>query len=852
MVRRRKRPGNLRQQILGHWYIALLFPSLFLSDRGPSSAQADYKHAQVLFQQGHLARSEKLAEIGYARFQSSDPASAEHFQVLAAEDLLWQGMYDEAILMIAQRPLSPGSRDDQVRGLTVEASALASSEHRAEADEKLDEAERICRQQNSESCGDLPKARGVLAMKKGRFREARKFFCESLGIARSRSDHWMEANALLNLSAAALQDGHLDEANDWSKSAYAVAEGSGSEEVAQVSLGNLGWGYFGLGDPERALALFLEAEDRAKNLGSIRAQINWSMTAGYVYATMHNIASAKAAYGHALQLAQKTGVREDIGDILTVMALVEIASGDPAKSDAYSSKSLTMAQQSGSHPDEMDAIAVQMQAAALRGDTSRAEELLKTVETDPDSQTSMKWACEDAMARLYETNKQTAQAQAAYQSALNIFEAARAELQHEDSQLPFLANATRIYDDYIHFLVAQGKTQEALLVADQSRARTLAQGLGQNEPAKEFHTASFPPQAVARKAGATLLFYWLGERQSYLWAVTADKTTLFTLPPQREIAPLLDRYRNSLLGADDPLFATPSVGQALYTMLVAPAASLIRPNANVMILADGPLSLLNFETLIVPERKSGTSTKPSHYWIEDATLSAAPSLAMLATAKPERNSPNAAHNKLLLLGDAVSPGEDYPELPFAALEMQRVRQHFAAQDEVVFARGHATAAEYLASNPRQFRYIHFVSHGVASRTDPLDSAIILSRADDANTGEHQDSFKLYAREIMQHTIDARLVTISACNGSGTRAYAGEGLVGLSWAFLRAGAHSAIGALWEVSDNSTPQLMDALYRGLAGGQSPAAALRQAKLAMLHSNNSFRKPFYWAPFQIYTRM
>ena len=47
-------------------------------------------------------------------------------------------------------------------------------------------------------------------------------------------------------------------------------------------------------------------------------------------------------------------------------------------------------------------------------------------------------------------------------------------------------------------------------------------------------------------------------------------------------------------------------------------------------------------------------------------------------------------------------------------------------------------------------------------------------------------------------------------------------------------------------------MDALYRGLEDGQSPAAALRQAKLAMLHSNNSFRKPFYWAPFQIYTRV
>jgi CHAT domain-containing protein len=104
---------------------------------------------------------------------------------------------------------------------------------------------------------------------------------------------------------------------------------------------------------------------------------------------------------------------------------------------------------------------------------------------------------------------------------------------------------------------------------------------------------------------------------------------------------------------------------------------------------------------------------------------------------------------------------------------------------------------------------------------------------------------------MEHPIDARLVTISACYGSGSRAYAGEGLVGLSWAFLRAGAHSVIGALWEVSDDSTPRLMDSLYQSIGDGQPPASALRNAKLALLHSRGRFRLPFYWAPFQIYTR-
>ena len=766
--------------------------------------------------------------------------------------MIWLGRDGSALARLSSQPSAPGLEGIDVKRKILQGIAYTHLERFSEAQQTLVDAEAICTRTEGQECASLVRAEGGLAFEQGSFDKAKTLYLKSLHLAEARNDHFLTATVLLNLSTTALRIERFDEAVEWSLASSRAANALDAEDLVEAAKGNLGWAYFRLGDPERAAILFLEAKADAQRLGDTRDEVRWLTTSGYVNMEMGDVAPSKRLYQESLELAQQIKSKEDIANSVLSLALVSLASGNSEEADRYAGQALAMAMENRSHPDAMDAMAAQMQAAALRGDTQRAEPLLKAVETDPDSQTAMKWACEDAMARLYETNKQTAQAQAAYQSALSIFEAARAELQHEDSQLPFLANATRIYDDYIHFLVSQGKTQEALLVADQSRARTLAQGLGQNEPAKEFRTASFPPQAVARKAGATLLFYWLGERQSYLWAVTPEKTALFTLPPQHEIAPLLDRYRKSLLGADDPLFATPSTGQALYAMLVAPAASLIRPNANVMILADGPLSLLNFETLIVPEAKSSSSTRPAHYWIEDATLSAAPSLAMLATAQPERKSLNTAHDKLLLLGDAVSPGEDYPELPFAAQEMQRIRQHFTAQDEVVFARGQATPAEYLASNPRQFDYIHFVSHGVASRTDPLDSAIILSRPDESSSGEHQDSFKLYAREIMQHSIDARLVTISACYGSGTRAYAGEGLVGLSWAFLRAGAHSAIGALWEASDNSTPQLMDALYRGLEDGLSPATALRQAKLNMLRSNSSFRKPFYWAPFQIYTRL
>jgi CHAT domain-containing protein len=177
--------------------------------------------------------------------------------------------------------------------------------------------------------------------------------------------------------------------------------------------------------------------------------------------------------------------------------------------------------------------------------------------------------------------------------------------------------------------------------------------------------------------------------------------------------------------------------------------------------------------------------------------------------------------------------------------MESIEKHFQPKQQQVFAREQATPAAYLASKPEQYSYLHFVAHGTASRMSPLDSAIVLSRS-----SVQDDSFKLYARDIIHHPLHAELVTISTCYGAGARAYTGEGLVGLSWAFLRAGAHNVIGALWEVSDVSTPQLMDELYGELAKGKTPDTALRNAKLKLLRSSTAFRKPFYWAPFQLYT--
>ena len=244
------------------------------------------------------------------------------------------------------------------------------------------------------------------------------------------------------------------------------------------------------------------------------------------------------------------------------------------------------------------------------------------------------------------------------------------------------------------------------------------------------------------------------------------------------------------------------------------------------------LNALNFETLIV-------SNPTPHYWIEDVTLSVANSLSLLVRARRETSPQNP---NLLLFGDALFASKEFPVIPDSAKEIDLVKKHFLDSRRSLFTKAEAKASAYLSSNPGQFSYLHFATHGTASRLQPLESAIILS--------PEGDSFKLYARDIIQRPLSAYLVTISACNGAGVKVYAGEGLVGLAWAFLRAGAHNVIGGLWEVSNASTPQLMDELYKGLNNGEDVAIALRTAKLKFIRSQEYYRRPFYWAPFQLYS--
>ena len=184
---------------------------------------------------------------------------------------------------------------------------------------------------------------------------------------------------------------------------------------------------------------------------------------------------------------------------------------------------------------------------------------------------------------------------------------------------------------------------------------------------------------------------------------------------------------------------------------------------------------------------------------------------MLAAAEPTGR----AEQKILLIGNPVSPDLDFPSLPMFGLEMTRIESHFSSLEISALAGQQATPAAYFGRRTRTATLI-FISSLTRSpaATSPLDSAIILSNP----AGLRRFLQTLRPRDYPAP--DRRRARHNLCvQWQRDPRATGEGLVGISRAFLRAGAQRVIGALWEVSDNSTLRLMDELTRALPPGIHP---------------------------------
>jgi CHAT domain-containing protein len=797
------------------------------------SPDALYQQAQTSYERGDLDAANLEAAKGYREFLTSRPEWAGKFQLLRVRSTQARGNAQDALNELAHTPQEVFSTCELlVRRHLLEASIDYALVKDLDVETNMNETKRSCVASDPILAADVAKGWADVMDDPP---TAERDYRRALNLVREHGDPYREARSLADMSYAAHNLEHYDESIEWAEDLLKLSQKMGYKIYEELAEGNLGDTYDRLGNFDEARRRMQDALRLSGMLHDIYYQKIWLNDIGRIDEESGNFKGAHDEYQQALAMAQQQNDKLEASIALSALAFLSVRTGQWDEAERFSQQALDLAIQEQDHPIELQARFVQALVASHRGDMAAAEQRLSFVAADNGhDRQSLRWGAQSALAGIYASEQKTGPADSEYRLALDTIRQARCNIQQQDLRLPFLSNSTSVFDSYIDFLVQQGKTLEALKIADESRALTLAEGLGVEGKKCLAAEDNFDPLRVARKANATVLFYWLGSSHSYLWAIDPHRIKLFPLPPASEVEPAIANYETVLNGGRDVLKTDEKRGEHLYEMLVAPAAELVPKNGRVIVIADGSLSGLGFDSLIAPEPQP-------HFWIEDVTVANASSLRLLTGASSRQS---IAGGKLLLMGDPL-PVPEFPVLPHAAEEVRKIEANFPGSGQQTYLQGRATRDSYLASHPEQFTYIHFVAHGTANLTDPLDSAVILSPAGG------DGSYKLYARDIVAHPLNAELVTIASCSSAGKKIYKGEGLVGLSWAFLGAHAHNVIGSLWDVSDSSTLQLMETLYAELAKGEKPDAALRAAKLSLLHSSTAFQRPNYWAAFQIYTR-
>jgi len=345
----------------------------------------------------------------------------------------------------------------------------------------------------------------------------------------------------------------------------------------------------------------------------------------------------------------------------------------------------------------------------------------------------------------------------------------------------------------------------------------------------------------------------------------------------------------------------PKASAQLTDSILKPAAALLG-NKRLLIVAQGALQYVPFAALPDPGDTSG-SVQPAPLIVAHEIVSA-PSASVVAVMRQETRGRTAAPKALAVFADPVFDKDDSRvgeaialashaakrqptssgaqtvggsnSAPAGANARSRADLERSATDAGIASDGHlprlsfslreamaisATAPKgerleafgfraskdlVTSSALSQYAIVHFATHGMLDSANPGLSGLVLSLVDE--TGAPKDGY-LRLQDVFNLRLPASLVVLSACQTALGQDVRGEGLVGLTRAFMYAGAPRVAASLWNVDDAATADLMARFYENMMGPQRmrPAAALRAAQLSM-NRTRLRQDPYYWAAFQI----
>jgi CHAT domain-containing protein/tetratricopeptide (TPR) repeat protein len=806
-------------------WLALLLILYVCSCKPKEDLNSLYDRTRDTFIGGELNKALDEADRGQRLAASQHDLKQQwRFRLLRAEILPFNRRPEEMLVGLADPvPQDPSFGALATRKTMLEGQAHALLKNREKGAELLEQAHRAAEQANDQKLlVEIENLQGPVVGGLRTPADGERILMSALDRAKALQSRFLQASVLINLGFLRLRMSRWEEAASYFERALATAEPRWLL-MYPMAQNQLAICYQRMGDYDRAIAIQKEAIAMDERTG-VKVYLLGALTSiGDSYLSKGEFGEAIPYLQRALTLAGELGDDRLAAFSAGELCDVYIELHDWLNADALNQAAIRLKQESKIDTTYYN-LRYSADIAAGKGELDRAVPLYKQVLATNNADPDVLCDAHKGLGMIAWRRRDLAGAAREFEAAIDLVEKTRSEMQRTEFKLPFLSGGIKLYRAYGDLLLEQGQTERALAIADSSRAQVLAERSGV-APVRRL-----PPGAyanLARTSGAVLLSYWLAPERSHVWVVTPRDIQHVALPAAGEIERLVTEYQGAIeRQLADPLRPRLPAGEKLYQLLIAPVRQYLPPGSRVVLVTDGAMHGLNLEALPVPG-------EPAHYLIQDLTFEIVPSLSA-ATSAPAKPSATG----LLLLGDPVFNDRTLPPLAAAAREIDAVRRHFAPAEQVVLPRESATPQAFLAAARAPFAAIHFTAHALANREQPLQSAVLLSGG------------KLYARDVMDLPLKADLVTVSACRGAGERAYSGEGLVGFAWAFLRAGARNVIASLWDVNDQSTAGLMESLYRELAAGKRPVDALRAAKLAMIQAPGNLRKPYYWAPFQLYT--
>jgi CHAT domain-containing protein len=485
------------------------------------------------------------------------------------------------------------------------------------------------------------------------------------------------------------------------------------------------------------------------------------------------------------------------------------------------------------------------------------------------------WVALFERGRIAEAEKQLEQAAAYYRRAVEVVELQRSSINTEASKIGFVGDKQSLYARLVGILVTQGKAAEAFEYVERSKSRALVDMLSAKknfsvegadpEKTKQLleqldsidlsapvsDSPTDPNAAGVRKLVATRrelrstapefsslvtvssvpleeLQSLLGEDEQLveyyyqgddLYAFVLGRSGLQALKLDGAgLANQVGKFRNAIELAGSSLWKAPA--KALYERLWKPVEGTLTAK-NIVVVGHGALHYLPFAAL---------QDANGNFLVDRYGLRFLPSAGVLKyLRRPWQGKPD----HLLALGN---PDLDDPklDLKYAQDEARALAGLFP--DSRLLVRKEATESSFKKAGAA-FSRLHFATHGKFEPDDPLSSGLYLTKDAD-NDGV------LTAGELYSMSLDADLVTLSACETGLGKVANGDDVVGLTRGFLYAGSRSIVASLWSVDDQATGALMKAFYTNLAG-MNKEQALRQAQIKI---REAYPHPFFWAAFEL----